>query len=87
MVTYPKHIWRQIKNTTCQDLVRALERDGFKLYPERKGAVRLYIHPDGRQVTIHWHPHKTYRPGLLKKLLEDVGWTTADDLRRVGLIK
>lgn len=86
LATYPKHIWAQIKSLTAQELVSALEKDGFELQ-DRKGAVRLYIHPDGRKITIHWHPHSTYGSGLLKALLEAVGWTTLADLKRVGLIK
>ena len=39
-----------------------------------------------RQVTLHVHPKKTMGPGLVKKLLEDIGWDEAD-MRRLKLIK
>ena len=41
---------------------------------------------NGRRVVIHYHPKKTYGPGLLKDLVRDIGWTD-DDLIRLKLIK
>ena len=43
-------------------------------------------HEDGRIVSIHYHPRKTYHRGLLKGLLDDIGWTE-DDMRRLKLLK
>jgi len=37
-------------------------------------------------VVIHYHPRKTYGPGLLKGLLADIGWDEKD-LKRLKLIK
>ena len=65
--------------------MRALERDGWAL-DAKAGARRIYRHPDGRRVSIHYHPQKTYRPGLLKALLEDIGWTI-EEMKRLKLIK
>lgn len=84
-MSFPSHIWKQLKNLTADDLIRALEKDGW-VRDERKGAEQVYKHPDGRRVSIHYHPRKTYGPGLLKALLADIGWTEAD-LRRLRLIK
>lgn len=50
------------------------------------GAIQIYRHPDGRRVSIHVHPKKTYGPGLLKDLLQDTGWSI-DDMKRLKLIK
>lgn len=81
---YPQHIWNQIKNITADELVRALERDGW-IQDESMGAVLVYLRGDQR-VTIHYHPKKTYGPKLLKALLSDIGWDE-EDLKRLKLAK
>lgn len=82
---YPPHIWKQIKGITADELIRALERDGWS-WDEGQGAVRVYRHPDGRRVAVHYHPRKTYGRKLLKHLLADIGWTV-EDLKRLKLVK
>jgi predicted RNA binding protein YcfA (HicA-like mRNA interferase family) len=77
--------WDQIKNKTAQDLMSALVKDGA--IPDiTRGAVQVFKYPDGRRITIHPHPKKTYGPKLLKALIEDIGWTEKD-LHRLKLIK
>jgi len=67
-------------------LISALLKDGFVL-DENVRTERIYRHPDGRRVSIHYHTGKTtFRPGLLKSLLKDIGWTE-EDMRRLKLIK
>lgn len=83
-MSWPRHIWAQLKSLTADELIRALERDGWQRR-RSKGAIFVYEHPDGRQASIHYHPHKTFGPGLLQDLLEDIGWTEVD-LRRLKLI-
>ena len=74
------------RNITARKFVRALMRDGFVLV-RQKGSHRTYRHPDGRTVTVAFHrPGDTFRPGTLKAMIQDVGWTEAD-LRRLKLIK
>lgn len=88
-MAFSKHVWNQLKATTADELESALFRDGYKLDPASAGAIRGYIKktPKGnKRATIHWHPQKSYGAGLLKGLISDVGWTSEDDLRRVGLI-
>jgi len=80
-----KHIWNQLKNKTPDELISALFKDGWTL-DETRGATRAYRHSDGRRIVIHYHPHKTYGPKLLKSLLSDIGWTESD-LRRLKLVK
>ncbi len=82
---FPKHIWEQIKNLSADDLAGALEKDGW-IRVKTRGAIRIYRHSDGRRVSIHYHPHMTYGPKLLRALLEDIGWTAAD-MQRLKLIK
>ncbi len=75
----------ELKNTPARELIRALERDGFK-YKRRKGSQRVYRHPDGRRVVIHYHHAKdTLPPGTLSNFLDGTRWDE-DDLRRLGLV-
>lgn len=84
-MSFPSHIWKQLKNLTADELISALEKDGW-VRDETGGAEQIYRHPDGRRVSIHYHPRKTYGAKLLKNLLNDIGWTEAD-FRRLKLIK
>jgi len=75
----------KLKNTPVRELIRALERDGFQ-YRRRKGSQRVYRHPDGRRVVIHYHHAKDTLPsGTLKSFLDGTRWDE-DDLRRLGLV-
>ena len=54
------------------ELVRALERMGFRLARESKSGHRRYVHPDGRRTTIPMHKGHDIGPGLLRKILRDI---------------
>lgn len=82
---FPKQVWDQLKAKTCEDLIAALQKDGF-LHEGKRGATQAYRHPDGRRVVIHYQPNKSYGRGLLKDLIKDIGWSEAD-MRRLKLIK
>ncbi|HAF71332.1 TPA: addiction module toxin, HicA family [Candidatus Acetothermia bacterium] len=82
---YSPHVWAQLKSITADELIRGLEKDGW-IRTDTVGAMMVYRHPDGRCVSIHYHPRKTYGPKLLKSLLADIGWSE-DDLRRLRLVK
>jgi len=67
-------------------MVGALLKDGW-IREEKSGSILVYFHPLSRKrVAIHYHPHKTYGPKLLKALLEDIGWSEVD-IRRLKLVK
>jgi predicted RNA binding protein YcfA (HicA-like mRNA interferase family) len=87
-MAFAPNVWSQIKNTSADDLKKALIRDGF-VNEGKSGAVLAFYkagNPHPRRITIHYHPGKTYSPKLLEKLIEDAGWTT-EDLKRLKLIK
>jgi len=85
-LSFIKSTWDQLKNKTAGDLISALEKDGWIL-DEKVRTERLYRHPDGRRVSIHYHAgKKSYGTGLLKALLEDTGWSESD-MKRLRLIK
>lgn len=81
----PKDVWSQLKNKTADELVSALRKDKWVLDVTR-GAEQIYRHPNGKRVSIHYHPKKTYGQKLLMALLTDTGWSI-DDMRRLKLIK
>lgn len=84
-----KALWDQLKNITAGELKQALDKDRVNgWYPDETGSSATVYRNDhfGKVVSIHSHPHKTYGPGQLKELLNDIGWTE-EDLRRLKLIK
>jgi predicted RNA binding protein YcfA (HicA-like mRNA interferase family) len=90
-MAFSRDVWNQIKNTTAEDLKKALERDGFTTEAKRGATLGFYkaaTTPGGdpRRVVIHYHPKKTYGGKFLEGLINDAGWTE-DDLRRLKLIK
>lgn len=88
-MAFPRHVWEQLKNKTADDLISALLRDGYEKGPSSHDATIAYIKKaddNTKRIVIHYHPRKTFGPGLLKALLEDIGWTEAD-MRRLKLIK
>ncbi len=82
---FPKQVWDQIKNVTARELIKALKKDGWTRR-NTSGACQGFSSPDGRYVSIHVHPKKTYGPKLLKALIKDIGWDQTD-LKRLKLIK
>lgn len=80
-----QNIWPRQTAESADNLIKALERDGWEPDP-CNGAFHPYVHPvSRRRVIIHYHPRKTYGAKLLQALLGDIGWTE-DDLIRLGVI-
>jgi predicted RNA binding protein YcfA (HicA-like mRNA interferase family) len=55
-----------------RELVRALERMGFRLLRKSKGAHWQLEHADGRRTTVPVHKGRDIGPGLLRKILRDI---------------
>lgn len=85
MSRWPRALWNQLKNITVDELIRALEQDGWVL-ARAKGAQRWYRHPSGRGISVHYHPRKTFSPKLLRWLLEHIEWNESD-LKRLKLVR
>ncbi len=88
-MAYSADVWRQLRNITVDELIRALERDGWvKDSGGKTSGTRAYTKGESprKRVVIHYHPGKTYGDKFLKGLLESIGWSE-DDLRRLKLIK
>jgi predicted RNA binding protein YcfA (HicA-like mRNA interferase family) len=64
------------------ELIRALERMGFRLLRRSPGGHRRFGHPDGRKTTVSVHKGKTIGKGLLRKILRDVG-ITPEELKEI----
>ena len=78
--------YSRLRSLTARRLIRALKKDGF--YEERrKGATRLFKHPDGRRTTIHLHKmSQTFATGTLKAIIEEQAQWTETDLKRLGAL-
>ena len=79
-----KNIWEQIKSINKNELIKALEKDGWILDTEHN-KQRTYRKGTDK-VTIHYHNTDFKNPKLLKMLLEFIGWDEKD-YRRLKLIK
>jgi predicted RNA binding protein YcfA (HicA-like mRNA interferase family) len=74
-----------LRNVSVRRIVRALEHEGF-VFTERQGSQRIYRHPNGRRVVIHYHrPGDTLTPYVIRHLLISTRWTETD-LQRLRLI-
>ena len=74
----PAHLIQRLCNTPVRELIGSLERDGF-IYRRTKSSGRVYRHPDGRRVVIHYHHGgDTITLGTLRNVLTGARWTEAD---------
>ena len=81
----PPHLLQQLRNTPVRELIGALEQDG-SIHRRLRGSGRVYRHPDGRRVVIHYHHSGDTLPiGTLRNVLRGAHWTVVD-LRRLDLI-
>jgi predicted RNA binding protein YcfA (HicA-like mRNA interferase family) len=64
-----------------RELIRVLERLGFRLARKSKGSHWQYEHPDGRRTTVPVHKGRDIGPGLQRKILRDIEMDV-DELRR-----
>ena len=64
-----------------RELIRALERMGFRLLRKSKGAHWQFAHPDGRRTTVPVHKRRDIGPGPLRKVLRDIE-LDPDDLQQ-----
>jgi predicted RNA binding protein YcfA (HicA-like mRNA interferase family) len=84
-VSFSASCWDQLRSITVEDLIRALERDGWRQEPG-KGSIRIYYKGPSQRVSVHFHPGKTFGAKLLKGLLADIGWSE-QQMRDLKLIK
>jgi len=54
---------------TARDLIKVVSNLGFSLRGQ-SGSHAVYIHSDGRRVTIPVHPSQTIGIGLLTKIIK-----------------
>jgi predicted RNA binding protein YcfA (HicA-like mRNA interferase family) len=71
----------KLPNLTGAELVRALQRAGFKLQHVR-GSHHIMRHPDGRGASIPVHGSQSLKPGLIVGVLHRANMT-ADDVRKL----
>lgn len=64
----------RLPSLKAAEVLRALEKGGFRLVRQKGGHARLR-HDDGRVVTIPVHPGQDIGRGLLRKILRDAELT------------
>ena len=85
-MSQPGNLVRLLRNTPVREIVAAVEKDGFTLRRNTRTGGRVYSHPDGRIVVIHYHRGSDTMPrGTLQSVLQSARWTE-NDLTRRGLI-
>ena len=79
--------YSHLRGLTAREVISALARDGFVL-DRQSGAHQLYLHSDGRRVTVSFHrPGETFEIKTLRSMIElQARWTDAD-LKRLKLIR
>lgn len=78
--------YRQLRNLSAREIIRALSEDGF-LLRRQEGSHRRYVHPDGRRVTVTYHTSSdTFPRKTLKSMIERQAHWTEEDLKRLNLV-
>ncbi len=78
--------YSHLRSLTARELISALARDGFVL-DRQAGAHQLYLHPDGRRVTVSFHrPGGTFEIKTLRTMIELQAHWADEDLKRLKLI-
>ena len=87
---FPKSTWNQLKNLTVEQIIKALEKDGWEKVKSPNATIpyRKFFPELGkpRRIVIHYHPKKTYGPKFIMGLLHEIGWSE-EDMKRLKLIK
>ena len=79
--------YSRFRTLTARQLTQALAQDGFRLVRQR-GSHHRYVHPDGRRVTVAYTRNgETFQLRTLRSIVERQAKWTAEDLRRLGLIR
>jgi predicted RNA binding protein YcfA (HicA-like mRNA interferase family) len=79
--------WTRLRSVTARQIVAALLRDGFTLR-RQAGSHARYVHPDGRRVTVSsHHPGQTFPPKTLRSMVEEQARWSAEDLKRLKLLR
>jgi predicted RNA binding protein YcfA (HicA-like mRNA interferase family) len=64
-------IWDQLKSTTADEIISALEKDGWMPRGGKGSSRRVYTR-NSNMVSVHYHPHKEYGPSQLRQLFKEL---------------
>lgn len=85
MTTFAQLVSR-LRNTPVRKIITALEKDGFAQYTNTRGSHRVYVHEDGREVTIPFHKPSAVIPlGTLREIMKATMWNE-EDARNLNLL-
>ena len=62
----------KLPRVTAAEVIRVLERLGFRL-SRQSGSHKIYKNPEGKRVTVPFHPGRVLHPKVLKSILRDAG--------------
>ncbi|MCP9469906.1 MAG: type II toxin-antitoxin system HicA family toxin [Nitrospira sp.] len=65
---------QKLPRMTAAEVIRALERTGFTL-SRQSGSHKIFKNPQGRRVTVAYHPGTILHPKILKTILRDADLT------------
>jgi predicted RNA binding protein YcfA (HicA-like mRNA interferase family) len=83
--------YSHLRSLTARDLISALAGDRSQKTGDRRreaGAHQLYLHADGRRVTVSFHrPGETFEIKTLRTMMGIQAHWTDEDLKRLKLIR
>ncbi|MDP2934940.1 MAG: type II toxin-antitoxin system HicA family toxin [Dehalococcoidia bacterium] len=68
----------KLPRITAQELLRALQRDGWVIDRQRGSHVQLWNPAKEGLVTVAYHPGKIIKLKTLASVLKQAGWTVED---------
>ncbi len=66
-----------MKPVSGKRMCRVLEKGGWRL-DRVNGSHHIYVHPDGRRVSVPVHANADLKPGTQRNIMRDAGLTDAD---------
>jgi len=66
----------------ARELFKVLKKLGFYKYHQVGSHIQLK-HPDGRRITISYHPSQEIRRGTLKAIIDDLDMTVEQFIKEI----
>jgi predicted RNA binding protein YcfA (HicA-like mRNA interferase family) len=66
-----------MKHVSGKRMCRILEQHGWHL-DRINGSHHIYVHPDGRRVSVPVHGNSDLKPGTQRRIMRDARLTDAD---------
>jgi len=63
----------KIKPLPHRELIRALEKTGFRIVRQKGSHVIIMMNGHGTRIVIPAHPGKDVKPGLIRAIIKEAG--------------